>query len=111
MITAVPVPELVPQAFDLLANFGRLCLFAGLPKDRSVVPLDGNVIHYKNISVTGTTGGCNADYRKAIELISNGRVDVSQIISHRIPLAQIQEAYDLALAGKGMKIVLSSQLA
>jgi len=107
-ITAVPAPELVPVAFDLLANFGRLCLFAALPKDRNIVPLDGNAIHYRNISITGTTGGCNADYAKAIALIASGRVDVKQIISHRFPIKNLHEAYEVALAGQGMKIVLSS---
>jgi threonine dehydrogenase-like Zn-dependent dehydrogenase len=107
-ITAVPVPELVPRAFGLLANFGRLCLFAGLPKDRNMLALDGNAIHYRNIVITGTTGGCNADYAKAIDLIGTGKVDVTQIISHRFPISSLQEAYDVALAGQGMKIVLSS---
>lgn len=107
VITAVPIPEIISEAFSLLGIFGRLCLFAGLPKDRSVISLDGNAIHYRNLTVTGTTGGANADHRRAIELIAGGKADVRQIITHRFSFQQLQQAYDTALAGQGMKIVIS----
>lgn len=108
VITAVPVPEIVPEGLSLLGIFGRLCLFAGLPKDRAIAGLDGNLIHYKNLSVTGTTGGCNADYAKALNLITSGAVPVEGIISHRFSLEQLSEAYETALAGLGMKIVITA---
>lgn len=107
VITAVPVPEIVPEGLSLLGIFGRICLFAGLPKDRAIAGLDGNLIHYKNLFVTGTTGGCNADYAKALNLITSGAVPVDGIISHRFSLEQLSEAYETALAGRGMKIVIT----
>lgn len=109
-ITAAPVAAIVKEALSLLTNFGRLCLFAGLPKDKPEVALDGNVIHYKNISVTGTTGGCNLDYRTALDLIESGRVPVAEVISHRFPLNRLQEAYDTAVSGKAMKVVILKDL-
>jgi L-iditol 2-dehydrogenase len=108
VITAVPVPEIVREGLSLLGIFGRLCLFAGLPKDQAIAGLDGNLIHYKNICVTGTTGGCNADYAKAIDLITSGAVPVEGIISHRFSFEQLSVAYETALAGRGMKIVITS---
>lgn len=108
VITAVPVPEIVREGLSLLGIFGRLCLFAGLPKDQVIAGLDGNLIHYKNICVTGTTGGCNADYAKAIDLITSGAVPVEGIISHRFSFEQLSVAYETALAGRGMKIVITS---
>jgi L-iditol 2-dehydrogenase len=108
VITAVPVPEIVPEGLSLLGIFGRICLFAGLPKDRAIFELDGNLIHYKNLFVTGTTGGCNADYAKSLNLITSGAVPVEGIISHRFSLQQLSEAYETALAGCGMKIVITS---
>jgi len=108
VITAVPAPAIVPEGLSLLGIFGRLCLFAGLPKDRAIAGLDGNLIHYKNLTVTGTTGGCNVDYAKALELITSGAVPVEGIISHRFSLEQLPEAYETALASRGMKIVITS---
>ena len=108
VITAVPVASVIAEGLKLLAPFGRLCLFAGLPKDKPEALLDANAVHYKNLLVTGTTGGSNQDYRKALALIASRRVDVRQIISHRFDFAHLREAYETALAGAGMKIVVQN---
>ena len=109
VITAVPVAAVISEGLDLLAPFGRLCLFAGLPKEKPEATINANAVHYKNLLVTGTTGGSNKDYRKALGLIQSRRVDVRQIISHRFSLHEMGQAYDVALAGKGMKIVLNRE--
>lgn len=107
VITATPVKSVAEEALVLLKPFGRLCLFAGLPKDDSVLRLDGNLIHYKNLTVTGTTGGCAVDYRAALNLIASRRVDVRPIISHVFPVTKVAEAYDVALSGKCLKVVMT----
>jgi len=107
-IIAVPVRELAQEALGLLAPFGRLCLFAGLRGDVSVT-LDGNAIHYRNLYVTGTTGGAAVDYRAAVALIASRRVDVRPVISHRFPFTQLKEAYDVAMGLEGLKIVLTAE--
>lgn len=109
VIIAAPVRALAEEALTLLAPFGRLCLFAGLPKDDALARLDGNLIHYRNLGVVGTSGGCTADYRLALRLIAARRVDVSRVISHTFPFARMSEAYDVALAGSGMKVVITGE--
>jgi L-iditol 2-dehydrogenase len=106
VITAAPVRAVAEQALALLKPFGRLCLFAGLPKDQPLIQLDANAIHYKNLCVTGTTGGCAAHYRAALNLIATRRVDVRPIISHLFPIKQVAAAYDVALSGKCLKVVM-----
>jgi L-iditol 2-dehydrogenase len=107
-IVAAPVRDIAEEALGLLAPFGRLCLFAGLNGDPRV-PLDSNLIHYRNLIVTGTTGGTAADYRAALRLIAARRVDVRPVISHRFPVEQLDQAYTTALAGQGMKIVVTAE--
>lgn len=106
VITAVPVAGVIAEGLLLLAPFGRLCLFAGLPKDKPEATFDANAVHYKNLLVTGTTGGSNWDYRRALTLIARRRADVRQIISHRFDFTHLREAYEVALAGEGMKVVI-----
>lgn len=106
VITACPAAEVQTQAVQLLAPFGRLCLFGGLPKTCGPVPLDTNAIHYGNFLVTGSTGGSAEDYRIAQRLVSNKRVNLSQVISNEFPLSGLQAAYDTALAGAEGKVVL-----
>ena len=109
-ITACSVASVQQQALELLAPLGRVCLFGGLPKGASVAPLDTNLIHYKNLVMTGMTGGAPADFRCALNLIVSGRIDVTRVISHRYPIAEVGAAYDTALRGEGMKIVLEGSV-
>lgn len=106
IILACPAPELPPQALDLLAPSGRLCLFAGLAQGTPHVPLDTNAIHYRNLTVTGTTGGSADDYRHALHLAADGRVDLGRVIAGRFALSDLEEAYAAASAGADGKVVL-----
>ncbi len=106
VIVAVPSADLQREGLGLLAPYGRLCLFAGLPRGHGGVDLDTNAIHYKNLIVTGTTGGSARDYREALGLIQSGRVEVAKLVSHVIPFRDMEKAYQTALAGEGMKIVM-----
>jgi len=107
-ITACPAAEVQSQAIELLAPFGRLCLFGGLPKASGPVPLDTNAIHYGSFLVTGSTGGAVEDYRIALRLVAGKRIDLTRIISHVFPLTDLQTAYDTALAGADGKVVLKA---
>jgi L-iditol 2-dehydrogenase len=105
-ITACPAPEAQTEAVQLLAPFGRLCLFGGLPKSSGPVPLDTNAIHYGSFLVTGSTGGAVDDYRIALRLVAGRRVDLTRVISHVFTLKDLRTAYDTALSGPDGKVVL-----
>jgi L-iditol 2-dehydrogenase len=85
VVTACSIAAVQEQTLELLASFGRVCFFGGLPRDGSKVPLDTNLIHYKQLQVTGTTGGAPRDFRTALKLVASGRIDLKQIISHAFP--------------------------
>jgi threonine dehydrogenase-like Zn-dependent dehydrogenase len=106
VITACPAAEVQSEALQLLAPFGRLCLFGGLPKASGPVPLDTNAIHYGNFTVTGSTGGAVEHYHIALKLVAARRIDLTRVISDMYPLAELQAAYDTALAGTEGKVVL-----
>ena len=105
VITACPVAAVQTEAVTLLAPFGRLCLFGSLPKGNDGVPLDTNLIHYKNLYVTGSTGGSIADYRLALRLVQSRRLDLESLVSDRFALDQLEAGYRTALAGAVGKVV------
>ena len=53
--TAASVPAVQQTAFGLAGLNGRVMFFGGLPKGKSTVELDTNEIHYKQLTVAGTT--------------------------------------------------------
>ncbi len=109
VITACSVAAVQNQALAMLAPFGRLCFFAGLPKDGSNIPIDTNVVHYKNLLLTGTTGGSPRDFRTALALVASGRIDLRAIISHQFAQDEMDKAFNVALNGETMKVVLRRQ--
>ena len=47
-------------------------------------------------NLTFKTGGVDAcDCDKIMQLISEGKIDTTHLITHRYPLSRIQDAYDL----------------
>ena len=111
VITACPVAEVQTLAVDLLAPYGRLCLFGALPRGGSHVPLDTNAIHYGNYLVTGSTGGSAQDYRIALRLVGGKRIDLTAVISDvfAFDAPALEEAYQTALRGASGKVVLVAE--
>ncbi|MDC0937194.1 alcohol dehydrogenase catalytic domain-containing protein [Pirellulales bacterium] len=105
-ITACPVASVQAEAIGLLAPYGRLCLFGGLPKGSENVSMDTNAIHYKNLIVSGSTGGSVEDYQRGLNLVQSGQVDLLQIASDFISLEDLAYAYHVALEGAQGKVVL-----
>lgn len=109
VITACSVPAVQEQSLGLLAPFGRVCFFGGLPKDGSLVRLDTNLVHYRQLQLTGVTGGSPRDFRVALDLIASGRIDIQEVVSHRFPTADLAKAFDVALNKECMKIVVCQE--
>jgi L-iditol 2-dehydrogenase len=106
-VTACPAPEAQVMALELTAINGRVSFFGGLPKDRSKVPLDTNLVHYRQIRISGTTRQSLAQYRKCIKLMSFGLVDVKPLITHTYKVDEIETAYSNITEGKGIKHSIS----
>ena len=85
---------------------GRINFFGGLPKDKPSIHFDSNLVHYKELLVTGTTACSTADCRQAAQIISAGRVDLSDLVSKRFPLQDALMAFAAAEDRKYLKVVL-----
>jgi len=79
------------QSFKIVSAMGFVQIFAGLPGN-PMIPMNPNMIHYKEINVTGSSGYTLREYEIALKLIRTRRVELASLISHRFRLDQIQEA-------------------
>lgn len=103
VITACPVASMQTIALELAAVNGRVIFFGGLPKGKSVVPLDTNLIHYKQLLVTGTTRQSLRHFQKTLDLITEGVLRVEDLITSVQPLSAIKTAITKATEGGGLK--------
>lgn len=106
VIVAAPAAEAQRQALEIAAPAARINFFGGLPRDRSVVELDTNLIHYKELVVTGTTANTTEDCRRALELILGGSIDTVALITRSYRLAEADEALAAAGSGEALKVVI-----
>ena len=106
IIIAAPIHAAQESALDLAAISGRINFFGGLPKDRPNITFNSNLVHYKELVVTGTTACSTADCWSAVKILDSGLVDLSDIVSQRFPLTDALRAFATAEDGKSLKVVL-----
>lgn len=103
VITAASVAAIQEKAFSLVGQNGRVMFFGGLPAGKSIVQLDTNEIHYKQLLVGGTTRQSLRQYRKCLDLIAAQTIDVGPIITATGLLEDIEQAIVEAKNGIGLK--------
>lgn len=106
-IVACPSGQAQAQALELAGINGRVLFFGGLPRGDSVVPLDTNLIHYKQLLVTGTTRASMAQFRKVLALIADGSLAVREFITDTFNLGEIQQAFACAVQGHGLRCLVN----
>ena len=98
---------LANQALELAAIGGRVNYFAGFPKGKTA-SIDPNLIHYRELAVTGGSNARRADVRRAVELLSSGALDVGRLVTHRFPLAELDAAVTAVARRDGLKVAVMS---
>lgn len=106
IIVAAPAPIAQQQSLELVARQGRINFFGGLPKDKPTVELNSNLIHYKQLMLTGTTGSSVRQYRASMNLIAAGRIKLDKLVGAQLPLENIKEGIERSNSGEEMRILL-----
>ena len=106
IITAAPSGQAQEQAIAMAAPGGRVSFFGGLPKDKPMIQVDSNVVHYKELILAGANGSSPAQNKEALALIASGAVPVADLITHRLPLDQVQDAISAVTSGEANKVVI-----
>lgn len=104
VVNAVGKAEALKQAIDLAGRGGQVLFFAATMQPR--VELDIDLVHYKELALRGTYDSTIAHYESALRLIDRGIVRVEPLVSHRLPLAEVQEGYEIARQQRGLKVLV-----
>ena len=103
VITACSAAAAQRASFGLAGLDGRVNFFGGLPKGKSMVELDTNIIHYKELSVTGTTRASHKHYRSTLQFIDSGLVDIDPLVTHTFSIHEVDKAFENAVNAVGFK--------
>jgi len=102
-IVACPAPSAQVVSLKLTAVNGRVIFFGGLPRNQACVSLDTNLVHYKQLLVTGTTRSSLSQFRRTLQLIADGLVVVDDLVTAQFYLKDIGHALKAAGQGEGLK--------
>ena len=100
-------PEAVQAGFDIAEEGAMILIFA--PSDpNTTVQIDINKLFFKHDrSVTTTYANSPKDLKEALKLISEKKVPVADMITHRIALDEIQYGFDLVQNGlESLKVIV-----
>jgi len=106
IITAAASGKAQEQALQMVARQGRISFFGGLPKDNSVIALDSNLVHYRELMIIGANGSSPAHNKQALAMIADGRVPVKDLITHRLPLEQVLDGIGIVSRGEAIKVTI-----
>jgi L-iditol 2-dehydrogenase len=105
VIICIGLPGLVNNALNMARQGGCVNMFAGLA-GKGWAEIESNLIHYKELEVTGSANSRRADYQTALQLIESGRIKVEAMVTDRFPLRSAHAALDKAASGAGIKVAV-----
>ena len=108
VIVAVGAPGALRQALKMVGNCGTVNFFAGTYPP-ATIEIDPNLIHYKQIRLTGSHDYTPHHFETALRFIQVGTVRVAPLISHELSLTQIAEGFDVVAGRVGLKVMIAMQ--
>ncbi|MCL1927945.1 MAG: alcohol dehydrogenase catalytic domain-containing protein [Treponema sp.] len=109
VITACPAPAAQVDALKITGMNGRILYFGGLPAGKDMITIPSNLIHYKQLSIYGSTRGNVNQYRAIAKMAAAGTLDLSKLISRRCQITEFSEAIEYAKKAEGLKTVITFQ--
>ena len=106
-IIAAPAAIAQSESTEYMNMNGKILFFGGLPKDKEMVPLNSNTIHYKQLSIHGCTKQSVYDYRLCSKLVNDKRIPLNLIVSETYSIDEFDTALANAAAAKGLKHVIT----
>jgi len=96
-------PDALRAMIDNMAHGGRIALMGIMPEAAAI---DWNKVVFNMLTLRGIYGReMYETWYKMTALIQSG-LDITPVITHRFPVADYEEAFDLMRSGRSGKIIL-----
>lgn len=104
-IECVGLPEIWEQVFEYVRPGGTVHFFGGC-KSGSKVTFDTTKMHYGDIRIMSVFHHTPEYFRKALEYIASGEVEVEKLITDTLPLEKVEYAMEQHIAGNAIKFLI-----
>ena len=95
------------QAMQMARPGGIVLCFGIMPEE--VKDFFGYAMYFKELTLVGSRGMTPNDFRSAIRVVEDGRLDLQPLVTHRFPLERTKEALDLVdkEPGSALRVVVN----
>jgi L-iditol 2-dehydrogenase len=100
----------IEQALNSVERGGTILFFAPVAKDAGVTMPFNRLFWRNEITLTSSYAANPDEQTQALKLISNGRIKVDDLITHRLPLDKIGDGFKLVAEAKdSLKVIIEPQ--
>ncbi len=106
VIEAIGLPATWEQALKMVSKGGTVLEFGGCPPGTEI-RLSTELLHYDEVTIIGAFHATPTHFKKALNLIASGTLNVKPLISRRMSLDRIRDAFEaLASSKSDVKIAI-----
>jgi L-iditol 2-dehydrogenase len=106
VIVCTGAPSAVTLATDCVEKGGTILFFA-VPDPTVKIPLPLNQFWRNEITIQTSYGAAPNDLEEALSILATKKLNVKDMITHRLPLREAQEGFRLmANSGESLKVIL-----
>ena len=99
VIEAIGLPSTWEQAIKLARKGGTVLEFGGCPPGTEI-KVNAETLHYGELTVLGAFHATPLHFRKALSLIASRTIDVRPLVTRRMKLSEIKEAFEVLATSK-----------
>ena len=103
-------PEAICQGLQSVERGGVVLVFTAAKKD-AFMPVSLNDLFWRTeLTILSSYAASPADLQEALQWIAKKKINVKDMITHRLPLAEIQRGFDLTLRPRrSVKVIIQPQ--
>jgi L-iditol 2-dehydrogenase len=107
VIEAIGQPSTWEQALRMARKGGTVLEFGGCPPNTEI-KVSTEMLHYGDLTIIGAFHTTPTHFKKALNLIASGIINVKPLITQKMPLTKIKDAFEmLTTSKKDVKIAIN----
>lgn len=99
VIEAIGLPATWEQALRMVGKGGTVLEFGGCPPGTEI-KVSTELLHYGQVTVFGAFHATPLHFKRALSLIASGTIDVKPLITRKMKLEEIKDAFEMLTTSK-----------
>lgn len=104
-IEAVGIPQVWEKTISMVRKGGIANLFGGCPSGTKIT-IDTKLLHYSQVTIKGIFHHTPQYVKRALSLISQGKIDANSLITDEFPLSDFPRVLDMLVNQEGIKVAV-----